>query len=167
MPNNFKKTLNLRNTAQRREVDRVYSEDKNNIQKIDRPKQKQMNESLLKRGVWILLVIVLVFIYFFWFRPDGGGDKLSAKNWYAATLANEEIFYGQINNLKADPVVISNVYYNYDQTETGSGNLRLVKRGKETYGPNGTMNIVRSQILYMEQLKENSKVLEAIFTYEQ
>jgi len=169
MPDNFKKTLNLKNSGQVREGNRAYPVDTTKMQKIDRPKPSRTNEPLIKKAMWILLVIVLIFVYFFWLRPNQNGDKLGNKNWYAVKLANEEVFYGQINDTAADPVVIVNVYYNYDQTEigTGVGNLRLVKRGKETYGPDGTINIIRSQVLYMEPLKESSKVLEAILAYEQ
>lgn len=169
MPENFKKTLNLKNTGQPREISRTYSADKINMQRIDRPKQRQTNELLFKKGIWILLAIILIFVYFFWLRPAKNGDNLGNKDWYAVKLVNEEIFYGQIGNTASDPIVIANVYYNYDQGDLGSGtgNLRLVKRGKETHGPNGTINIVRSQVLYMEPLKESSKVLEAILVYEQ
>ena len=68
-------------------------------------------------------------------------------------------------------MIIENVYYNYDQqkgtkTIEETGSLRLVKRGQETHGPEGIMNIVRLQVLYMEPLKKDSKVLEAILNYE-
>ena len=86
---------------------------------------------------------------------------------------NDEIYYGQIDDIKSDPIVIKNAYYNYDQAnkeknkeEDKSNNLRLIKRGKETHGPNGTMDIVRSQVVYMELLSDDSKVLQAIINYE-
>ncbi|MFH0923104.1 MAG: hypothetical protein V1825_00025, partial [Candidatus Falkowbacteria bacterium] len=53
---------------------------------------------------------------------------------------------------------------NENTSETGS--IRLVKRGKETHGPSGVMNIVRAQVVYMEPLDEESKVLKAILNYE-
>jgi hypothetical protein len=70
--------------------------------------------------------------------------------------------------------VIENVYYDYDQLNpaakeeerSDTSSLRLVKRGKETHGPVGTMNIVRAQIVYMEPLANDSKVLKAILDYE-
>jgi len=56
---------------------------------------------------------------------------------------------------------------NKTDKETGAaGNLRLVKKGKETYGPSGVMEVVRSNVVYMDILKEDSKVLKAILDYE-
>ena len=96
--------------------------------------------------------------------------------WYAVKLVNNEIYYGQIGDTKADPVTVKNVYYNYNQAigdnaendsaPDESGNLRLVKRGEEIHGPTGEMSIVRSQILFIEQMKEDSNVLNAILNYE-
>jgi hypothetical protein len=47
-----------------------------------------------------------------------------------------------------------------------NANLRLVKRGKEVHGPDGTLSVVRAQVVYMEPMKEDSKVLKAILEYE-
>jgi len=153
------------------EKDKIRKE----LQKISQPRANRVNEILLKRLV-ILLAIILVAatVYLLFFKAEGGevGRKSSSQKWYTVKLVNGEIYYGQISDLSADPVVISNVYYNYDQLRDGkkevdeTSNIRLVKRGKETHGPDGTMNIVRSQILFMEPLKEESKVLQAILEYE-
>ncbi|WP_319526173.1 hypothetical protein [uncultured Desulfosarcina sp.] len=94
--------------------------------------------------------------------------------WYAVKLVSGETYYGQINDTDADPVVIKNVYYNYDQmlenqgknNTNQSGSVRLVKRGKEPHGPDTTMSIIRNQVKYMEALKQDSKVLQAILQYE-
>jgi hypothetical protein len=34
-------------------------------------------------------------------------------NWYAIKLTTGEIYYGEIEDEKANPVVINNVYYNF------------------------------------------------------
>jgi len=174
MPNDFQKTVNLKSGQRKKagaQIERVYGEDAQaGEQKFNKPKIRQVNEPLFKRLVILLAIIaVLIVVYFLFIKKDENQQDIS--NWYAIKLVNEEIYYGQVEDTASDPVVIENVYYNYDQqkgnkeiTETGS--LRLVKRGQETHGPAGTMDIIRSQILYMEPLKEDSKVLEAILSYE-
>ena len=177
MNDNFKKTVNLKETRQKKQknnpIDRVYSETgEKDFHTINRPKEKKVNETFVKRLVIFLALILILVVLFFIFSNKENPNKEVSTNWYSVKLASGEIFYGQIEDTKADPVVIKNVYYNYDQQEeTGkeikeTGNLRLVKRGKETHGPDGTMNIVRQQVLYMEPLKEDSKVLGAILNYE-
>ena len=125
------------------------------------------------------LFCVLVFIAgFFAIKGIAGrtesGSSRNGENWYSIKLVNEEIYFGQIKDLSADPVAAANVYYDYDQVKnedkkesaSPASNLRLVKRGNETHGPSGEMEIVRSQILFMEKLKPDSKVLKAILNYE-
>lgn len=195
MDNDTKKTVNLRKglnqsrfTGEKRyvghanskfdQIDKVYQEDEiqgnNEIQRIQRPQKQIINETVLRKLIWIILFIVLIFLaYILFLKPDNAevAEKKS-EIWYQLKLVNGEIYYGQIENISSDPIVVNKVYYNYDQqkegTETigGSGSLRLVKKGKETYGPNGSMNIVRNQVLYMEELKSESKVLQAILEYE-
>jgi len=195
MPDNFQQTVNLREQAESKrkktarpahadktkaeQLGSVYGGEPENktskdLQKISQPSLPRINERLLKRLVFLLAIIIVgATIYGLFFKNSKQSDQsTNQRAWYAVKLINEEIYYGQINDTTADPVVISNVYYNYDQAKDGeeeasqAGNLRLVKRGQETHGPVGVMNIVRAQILYMEPLGENSKVLQAILNYE-
>ncbi len=160
-------------------IERVYDdrEDKKfDYKKIIRPEIKKINEPMF-RAIVIALGVILVgaVLYGFIFRKNNNQAPTALNNeaaWYAVKLINNETYYGQITDVAADPVVISNVYYDYDQlgkdanAKTDTNNLRLVKRGKEAYGPEGTMDIVRSQVVYMEPLSQDSKVLKAILDYE-
>lgn len=203
MSNNFKQTLNLREQAEKshsplsretmarrkkqampskaKQIERVYNnggeeKTRKELQQISQPKPAKVNESIFKRIV-IVLASVLVVVIAIWFFRDFRGDNVTEEPaWYTIKLINNEVYYGQVSDLSADPVVVSNVYYHYDQinAESGSGDeevnesgsLRLVKRGKETHGPSGTMNIIRAQVVYLEPLDNNSKVLQAILDYE-
>lgn len=98
-----------------------------------------------------------------------------AGGWFAVKLLDGEVIYGKIDNLKSDPIVINPVYYNYDQVKDGAtkdqkineaGDLRLVKRGQETHGPDGALEVFKTQLVYLERLKKESKVLQAILQNE-
>ena len=171
------------------DIDQVFNDNsgddrnKADLHRIERPASRPSYEELYKR-LAIALAVVLVGLASFWFFSSRSGEPPAAPatdstaRWYAVKLTDDEIYYGQIADTGADPVEIRNVYYNYDQLSSGTdsgqtqdvasgaGNLRLVKRGNETYGPEGTMEVVRSQIVYMEPLKEDSKVLKAILDHE-
>lgn len=167
-----------------REIDQVYGDQDEassgpaDLRSITRPVARRVNEPFFKRVVVAAAIIIIgLAAYGMFFHGRGsqepGGEAAGAsQQWYAIKLINDEIYYGQVGDTTADPVVVSNVYYDYDQLKGGSeaekegNNLRLVKRGQETYGPAGTMNIVRAQIVYLEPLKEESKVLRAILDYE-
>ncbi len=163
-----------------REIDEVFEaeekEEKNTLQQIDRPQDNNNDKFIIFKQLLVLLVLAVLFFVGFkiFFRPADKQDnqKQLSERWYMVKLTDGEIFYGQIKDTASDPVIINNVYYDYDQLngEEGkkekSNNLRLVKRGKETYGPDGTIHIIRDQILYMEPLREDSKVLRAILENE-
>lgn len=126
-----------------------------------------LSQPIVKKAIAGIVLFFLVIICGYYFAHT---KKIVAQtsDWYAIKLVNNEMYFGQVADIKADPLAIKNVYYNYqgkDETDQSS-NLRLVKRGKESYGPSGEMLVVRSQVVYIEPLKNNSKVLEAILDYE-
>lgn len=195
MPEDFQQTVDLREKIERRKMaaavknkanplDKIYKEEMLSGQaedwrKIDQPEIGRPREGLVKVIVFIVAVFVVsATVYALFFRQKSVKPEALSRGWYAVKLVDGEIFYGQIANIKDDPVYIANVYYNYDQAKQTdaakdtakvieeTGNIRLVKRGKETHGPDGSMNVVRAQVLYMEPLKSESKVLQAILQYE-
>jgi hypothetical protein len=161
-------------------IDELYTDNgktagRDEFANISQPQRRDFIDSIFGRAVLLIVLIILAGLVWGLFlrAPASPADpNEGAPGWYAVKLINDEIYYGQIRDTGADPVVIENVYYDYDQLnkKEGSGsesnNLRLVKRGQETHGPSGAMQIVRDQVVYMEPLKENSKVLRAILDYE-
>jgi hypothetical protein len=165
-------------------LEKIYQEHGSNLpemKKFTKPQSTsklKLSFNLKERTKMILIIAVVVIvvltglIWLFVNYQAKKQDVVKEISWYAVKLINGEIFYGQIGNTSADPIVMEKVYYNYgqlkDKTQEAnpSGNLRLVKRGKETHGPSGIMEIVRAQIVYMEPMKEDSRVLQAILEYE-
>jgi hypothetical protein len=177
-----KKPAPIKPKSQAEEIDRVYKSNFNNVnqepdlKKINRPLSKNTKNTLLFQIIAVLTLVVIVLSgYIFISNKNKKVEPANVEKpavWYAVKLINGEEYYGQIEDTKADPVIIKNVYYNYDQIKpegekkAEGTNLRLVKRGNEAHGPSGTMDIVRAQVAYMEPLKEDSKVLKAILDYE-
>lgn len=162
-----------------RGIDQVFQDGKKdnvgNLKKIEKYQEPHLNPNLIRAIVMVLMLAVIgLGVYFVFFR-NKNNQKITS-NWYAVKLINGEEYYGEIADTKADPVVIKNVYYNYDQMKDGvvnkdyvpdaNQNIRLVKRGKEAHGPDGSLDVVRAQVVYMEPLKADSKVLKAILNYE-
>ncbi|PLX21604.1 hypothetical protein C0584_02215 [Candidatus Parcubacteria bacterium] len=186
MTETFKQTVNLKDKMeksqerkrppvkakkQEAEIDKVYSQTDSELKKIVRPNNTKTDFNVYKTlSIFLLLIVFGLSAKMLSSLNDDLGDKMTAtqyeEKWYSIKLENDETFYGLVGDISADPVVVRNVYYNYDQEKDGgqneSGNLRLVKRGKETHGPDGSINIIRSQIQYLEPLAAESKVLKAI-----
>jgi len=165
--------------GQVKEIDEVFQETEekfNSLKKIEKPEIKEDKSIIFKQLIILFFLAIFIFgVYKIFFKSTNSpsAQEQQTERWYMVKLNDGEVFYGQISDTAADPVIIRNVYYDYDQLkgedskkENTGGNLRLVKRGKETYGPDGTIHIVRDQILYMEPLRDDSKVLKAILEYE-
>lgn len=200
---NFQKTVNLKDKAEKERQRMLYGEPEkiekkikskaegidevyrptinvnvnndNDLRQISKPEINNDYSPVYKKVAFaVAIILFLVAGYFLFFRGGNGKtpENNQGENWYSVKLQNGEVYYGQIIDTKSDPVVIKNVYYDYDlinKTENKdqtTGSLRLVKKGKETYGPAGVMEVVRSNVLYMDQLKSDSKVLRAILDYE-
>ena len=180
----FQQTVDLRKKLESKRkpsapLEEIYQgqevEPKEDLGKISRPTAKKDYSQQIRAAVFLIAVLVVGFMawkLFFGKNETIKVDKNSS--WYAVKLVDGEIFYGQITDIKTDPVAINNVYYNYDQAKAKeggkaieeTGTLRLVKRGKETHGPDGSLQLVRAQVLFMEPLKVDSAVLKAILEYE-
>ncbi len=192
MDNNFQQTVNLKEKMERQRkmaekkamgaIERIYQPEdeaatKKELQQISRPQQKQFDPMRWRFIIILALTLVIVMVSWLFLKPKIAFLNFSKnKSWYAVTLkTNEEMYYGQISNIKANPIELNNVYYNYDQINkdaskdeatTETGTLRLVKRGKETYGPSGSMLIYQAEIKTVDLLAKDSKVLKAILDYE-
>jgi hypothetical protein len=152
-------------------------------QNIRQPKNTDRQSISRQIIIFLILVIVAGGVYLWLNRqkvskPPAAAKPIAENNqnaplrWYAVKLANGEIYYGQISDISADPVQINNAYYNYDQIKdtkkeiSEAGSIRLVKRGQETHGPTGELDVIRSQVLFLEPLADGSKVLKAILENE-
>lgn len=169
--------------SKNKQIEKMYNHKdakKEEFQKIQRPiaARFKIDKKIIRISAIVLAVVLTAVVLRACVFKDGknntSNQAQAEEKWWSVKLVNGEIFYGQIGDVASDPLVIKNIYYDYDQikkkegmdTQNASANLRLVKRGKEAHGPNGVINIVRAQVLYMEQLKDDSKVLQAIMGYE-
>src|SRR3989338_2391585 len=196
MPDDFQQTVDLRAQADRPKhrpepkkftnaIEEIYkseesSQAKSGFNKINRPRPNHDLSSRIFRIITLLLALAIICftVYFLFFnKKNDAATNSESQGWYAVTLCDGMIYYGQVLETKADPLVISSVYYDYDQDKAvkdkkpfiSTGNLRLVKRGQEIQGGDGTMLVYRGNVcnILLEPLAEDSKVLKAITEYEQ
>lgn len=112
----------------------------------------------------------------------GGGSAGSAgfggnsEQVQAVFLTNGQVYFGEFSQ-SAGVARLKNIYYlQVDQQQQVSQNdptaatqepdVKLIKLGNELHGPRDEMRINPAQILFVEDLKEDGKVAEAIRRYE-
>lgn len=82
----------------------------------------------------------------------------NASSYYAVFLSNGQIYFGQIAENNSNELVIANSY----RLQPSGQTYTLLKTTDEAYGSTDKMFINHSQILYYEQLKSDSKVVQLI-----
>lgn len=75
----------------------------------------------------VLAVILVVILAGFWVFFHRDSDEAG---WYAVKLINEEIYYGQIADLSADPVALSDVYFYMEQLNEDSKVLAAIRENE-------------------------------------
>ena len=173
MPNNFNQTVNLREKSsarEKREEDFYdsYEEKKQDLKKISKPQVKQVNEGFAKKATIMLAVVLIMFtVYWIFFNKERPESKQEVR-WYKIELVNGKIYYGQISDLSANPVVITNVYYDYDQINGNGkevdeiGETRLKKFGDKIHGQSGALSVYQIQIEKLPELSKDSIIVQSI-----
>lgn len=87
-------------------------------------------------------------------------DFIDSAAYQAVFMANDQIYFGHLKNISSDYLMLVDVYY-VKINESGAG--QLVKLGQgEPHSPQDKMIINQDQVLYWENLKLNSPVVETI-----
>lgn len=139
---------------------------------------------------WVVLVIViaLIGIGVFLFRDKifskaGGGDVKGAatgkvSGYQAVFLTNGQVYFGKVSDRTSAYVRLTDIYYlqvtqpplqgsqsQQQQQQQQQPQISLVKLGKELHGPDDKMDINKDQILFIEDMLDDAKVVQAIREY--
>ena len=87
--------------------------------------------------------------------------------WQAVFLTNNQVYFGRLENVDAQYVTLSDVYYlrtasALDDQAGGGTDLNLIRLGGEVHGPENTIYIPKSSILFWENMKDSSSIVQTI-----
>lgn len=90
--------------------------------------------------------------------------------WQAVFLDNGQVYFGHVRKVTKQSLVLTNIYYLQtagSQLQPTGGTdegqkLNLVKLGKEVHGPQDQMVISRNHVLLVENLADQSQVVDLI-----
>ena len=99
-------------------------------------------------------------------------------DWQAVFLTNGQVYFGHLSEENSQYVKLTEIYYLQIQktlqpdpqantTPAEQPRLSLVKLGNELHGPTDEMRINREQILFYEDLKPDSRVVQAIIKHKE
>lgn len=140
-----------------------------------------------KTILWTVIILVGALLALMVFNGLFSGNsknfgRLSAwadfSKYQAVFLTNGQVYFGKITDANNQTLILENIYYlrsagNLQISEakdsanvSATDNFSLIKLGNELHGPEDKMSINLSQVLFTENLKADSKVVEAIRAYE-
>lgn len=133
--------------------------------------QKPKGRRLGKFILWLILLTVVVLGFLSWWSGMG----LFSSDYQAVFLVNGQVYFGKVaSRLNASFMTLKDVYYlqinqQLQPVEEGQPQqpeqpqFLLVKLGtQEIHGPKDEMYINRDQISFVEDLRSDSQVIQAI-----
>ncbi len=131
----------------------------------------------------IILIVILVIAGFLintytsinlWGTFSKSNNTQLANNYNAVFLSNGQVYFGVVDNKSDNYTILKDIYYlqvsgALQQASPNEANqqpqLTLVKLGNELHGPEDYMEINNDHIIFIEKLKNDGKVVEAIKQY--
>jgi len=138
------------------------------------PKSRSFVLKKVLKSLGLALIIVLIITAAFLGKDLLGGVSENNDAYSAIFLVNGQVYFGKIIKNNNQEIVLNNVYYLQVNESGGSGvsalgqaSFNLVKLGQELHGPTDKLYINKTQIIFYEYLRDDSKVVESIRTRNQ
>lgn len=131
-------------------------------------------------AVLLVLVVIAGAAWFFAAGHQGYDENkgINKNEYQAVFLTNGQVYFGKLADLNHKYVTITDIYYLQVQqgsngslqdasgSSSSSSQVSLAKLGNELHGPEDKMSISSDQVLFWENLKTDSKVVQAITKYQ-
>lgn len=130
-----------------------------------------MLDYILENGIksvlfWTVGVLALwLGVMFLGLVPTSGFPHVEAQKWQAVFLTNNQVYFGKLSSVDANYVSLTHVYYLRTATDLenqNNGSLNLIKLGGEVHGPEDPIYIPKESILFWENMKDSSRVVQTI-----
>ena len=126
-----------------------------------------------KTWLWIVFFLVLVAIvgvgwYYLNARSATSTEEvaINSGDYQAVFLDNGQVYFGKLEQSRGEFYFLTDVFYLQSGVSVEQAtNLALTKLGSEAHGPEDQMQINKDHILFIEDMKDDSKVIQAIQQY--
>ena len=164
-----------------------HTESHNTSQRPQRSRSRKQPSLILKLVLFICIAAAAVFGIRMLYRHIVYAG-IDTTRYQAVYLTNDNVYFGKVHIQLTGDIFLTDVFRvqaasttsgtgqngdtSTDQTTTSTstssestGDIRLIKPGKELHAPDDTMLIKRSNVLFIENLKTNGSVTQAIVDY--
>ena len=136
-----------------------------------------LNKTILIAAIIIALTLLVSAILGAWMigrdrKQSVGYNGIATEQYQAVFLTNGQVYFGKLSDSGPELVKLTNIWYL--QVQSGSqttsaealkndqSQISLAKLGNELHGPDDSMSISKDQVLFWENLKNDSKVVKTI-----
>ncbi len=127
----------------------------------------------------VLAIVTILALVILWTDKQSDNDTQNSivmeqptqDSVHAVFLTNGQVYFGEIRDTSVNTIVLENIYYLQSDKRAQVADLnkqsdvKLIKLGKELHGPEDKMLINRDNVLFVERLRDDSKVVKAIDEY--
>ncbi len=150
--------------------------DANMIREMSRTRNRGLRAILI---VFSILIILAGLALVAW-KKMGDRKFATTSDYQSVFLSNGQVYFGKLQQSHGGWIKLSDIYYlqvTEDLQPASSGSattpttttpsnqqqkINLVKLGSELHGPTDEMYIAKDKILFWENMKDDSKVLQSI-----
>lgn len=178
-----RRVINRSETAPYRQSEESQPVAKEEPRVVSRPASNNAApvEKIAKGGrVWTIVFIVLALLvgglggYAVSNLTSAGGTAIDANKYQAVYLMNGQLYFGKLTELSKTHLQLTNVYYLQSNSSedaaastknaaaNASSNFQLIKLSGAIYGPSDEMVISKDQVLYYQNLNDDSKASQLI-----
>jgi hypothetical protein len=118
---------------------------------------------------WKIVLVLFVLLCFvalgFVLKEKYFGIKFT-DTYKAVFMSNGQVYFGKVLDMDRKFMTLSDVYYlqvdNQNPANLSEPKMKLIKLGTELHGPKNEMHINQSNILFYEDLRDDSKIIQSI-----
>jgi len=122
------------------------------------------------RWVWLVVIILVAAVAFVWLSDSAAFSFGERSEYQAVFLTNDQVYFGKLSRVDSQYPILRDVWYiqvtqalqPIEQGAEPETNISLVKLGGELHGPEDEMILNRDHILFFEDLKADSQVVQGI-----
>lgn len=151
------------------------SQSTTSVQQVMPRKNKKYRKWAVLTVIITSILLVAVAIVFIINKRSDSPSVIDSNKFQAVFLTNGQVYFGRLSRVEGY-YKLDGVYYLQNKTgeKVGdggqldvAGDVQLVKLGDEVHGPDGTMIIEPSQMLFFENLKNDGSVAQSIRQHQQ
>jgi len=156
---------------------------KNDILKNNKLKRSLFSEITIWQAFSLLELSILIIVFAFGFNKltelqkdnkpsfqavQSLSQEFLQSEFQAVFLDNGQVYFGKIDKANNKEIILKEIYYLQTNPNTKTAinkpnqDIKLIKFGHELHAPKDEMLINQEHVLFIENLKDDSKIIKAI-----